>query len=253
MSYLWNWWGWSTPGLPPQFAGLGGAIEIAAPTDTNAETSGTGALIPYNVNTQSTRQRTWDGQDKTIRDDVSWVKGNHLFQFGGLFQRNVDYFSRTDNGTTISNQIVYQIASQSIGFTNFFPSSLPSNAAMRTSYSNLATGVLGLVGFTQVLYPRAGSDLTLLPLGTRAQVRSTIKTYNAYGGDTWRMSPTFTLSYGVGYAVETPPVEEQGRQVALVYQDGSLVHAGDFLAKRKAAALAGQAYAPILGFETHQS
>ena len=253
VSYLWNWWGWSTPGLPPQFAGLGGAIEIAAPTDTNAETSGTGALIPYNVNTQSTRQRTWDGQDKTIRDDVSWVKGNHLFQFGGLFQRNVDYFSRTDNGTTISNQIVYQIASQSIGFTNFFPSSLPSNAAMRTSYSNLATGVLGLVGFTQVLYPRAGSDLTLLPLGTRAQVRSTIKTYNAYGGDTWRMSPTFTLSYGVGYAVETPPVEEQGRQVALVYQDGSLVHAGDFLAKRKAAALAGQAYAPILGFETAQN
>ena len=105
LSYLWNWWGWTTPGLPPQFAGLGGAVEIATPTDTNAETSGTGALIPYNVNTQSTRQRTWDGQDKTIRDDITWVKGNHLFQFGGFFQRNVDYFSRTDNGTTISNQM----------------------------------------------------------------------------------------------------------------------------------------------------
>src|SRR5262249_30304532 len=39
-------------------------------------------------------------------------------------------------------------------------------------------------------------------------------------------------------------------QVALVYQDGSLVHTDSFLAKRKTAALAGQAYAPILGFET---
>src|SRR5262249_32042321 len=44
-----------------------------------------------------------------------------------------------------------------------------------------------------------------------------------------------------------------GAQVALVYQDGSLVHTDDFLAKRKAAALAGQAYAPILGFETTQN
>ena len=250
LSYLWNWWGWTTPGLPPQVSGLGGAIEIADPTNSNAETSGTGALIPYNVNTQSTRQRIWDGQDKSIRDDVSWVKGNHLFQFGGLFQRNVDWFSRTDNGTTISNQIVYQIASQSIGFTGFFPTSLPNNTTMRTTYSNLASAVLGLVGFTQVLYTREGSDLSIQPLGKQSQVRSTIKTYNAYVSDTWRMSPTLTMSYGLGYSVETPPVEEKGRQVVLVYQDGTQVHMADFLAKRKAAALAGQAYAPILGFET---
>jgi hypothetical protein len=49
---------------------------------------------------------------------------------------------------------------------------------------------------------------------------------------------------------ETPPVEKNGAQVELVFPDGSLVHTDDFLAQRKAAALAGQAYAPILGFET---
>ncbi len=250
LSYLWNWWEWGTGGIPPQLAGLGGALEIASPTDTDAETSGTGALIPYNVNTQSVRQRTWDGQDKMIRDDLSWVKGNHLFQFGGFFQRNVDFFKRTDNGTSISNQIVYQIASKSIGFTGFLPINLPSNSTMQSSYSNLATEVLGLVGFTQVLYTREGSELAIQPLGKPSQVKSTIKTYNLYINDTWRMSPTFTLSYGLGYTVETPPVEEQGRQVVLVYQDGTPVRAADFLAKRKAAALAGQAYAPILGFET---
>jgi hypothetical protein len=249
-SYLWNWWQWGTGGIGPQLTGLGGALEIATPTDTDAETSGTGALIPYNVNTQSVRQRTWDGQDKMIRDDVSWVKGNHLLQFGGFMQRNIDFFSRTDNGTTISNQIVYQIASKSIGFTGFFPTSLPSNTAMRTSYSNLATAVLGLVGFTQVLYTREGAQLAIQPLGKQSQVKSTIWTYNAYINDTWRMSPTVTLSYGVGYTVEKPPVEEEGRQVVLVYQDGTPVRAADFLAKRKAAALAGQAYAPVLGFET---
>src|SRR2546427_6364726 len=253
LSYLWNWWGWGASGIPPQLTGLGGAVEIADPTNTDAETSGTNALIPYNVNTQSVRQRTWDGQDKMVRDDLSWGHGDHLFQFGGFFQRNVDFFSRTDNGTTISNQIVYQIASKSIGFGGFFPSSLPSSSAAQTTYSNLATAVLGLVGFTQVLYTREGAELALQPLGKQSQVRSTIKTYNMYFNDTWRMSPTLTLSAGVGYTVETPPVEEKGRQVTLVYQDGTPVHAADFLAKRKAAALAGQAYAPILGFETAQN
>jgi len=121
---------------------------------------------------------------------------------------------------------------------------------MRTSYSNLATEVLGLVGFTQVLYTRAGSNLTLEPLGTQSRVKSTIWTNNVYVNDTWRMSPTLTLSLGVGYTVETPPTEEQGRQVVLVYQDGTPVRAADFLNKRRTAALAGQAYAPILGFET---
>ena len=250
LSYLWNWWGWGTSGIPPQLSGLGGAVEIADPTNNDAETSGTNALIPYNVNTQSVRQRTWDGKDYMLRDDLSWVHGNHLFQFGGFVQRNVDYFSRTDNGTTISNQIVYQIARKSIDFTGFFPSTLPTTTSARNTYGNLATAVLGLVGFTQVLYTREGAELAIQPLGKQSQVQSTISTYNLYFNDTWRLSPTLTLSAGLGYTIEKPPVEDEGRQVVLVDESGTPIHAAEFLAKRKAAALAGQAYAPVVGFET---
>ncbi len=50
------------------------------------------------MNTQSIRQRFWDGQDKSIKDDLTMLKGNHLFGFGGSYQRNFDYHSRTDNG-----------------------------------------------------------------------------------------------------------------------------------------------------------
>jgi len=250
LSYLWNWWGWGTSGIPPQTSTLGGAVEIADPGNTDAETSATGALIPYNVDTQDVRQRTWDGKDYMIRDDVSWVHNNHLIQFGGFFQPNVDYFARTDNGTTISNQIVYQVASKSIVFTNFYPGNLPNNSTMRTSYGNLATAVFGLDGFNQVLYTREGANLAIQPLGQQSQVQSTIKTYNAYVNDTWRLSNNLTLSLGVGYTVEMPPVEEQGRQVVLVDQNGKPIHAAEFIAARKAAALNGQAYAPIVGFET---
>ena len=252
VSYLWNWWQWATANDPPQLPGLGGALEItAAGTSSNAESStntGLAALIPYNVNNQSTRQRVWDGQDKMLRDDMTWVKGNHVFQFGAQIQQNFNYHTRTDNGASSNNQVVYQIASGNISFTGFIPGSVPSS--QQSLYRNLASSVLGLVGLTQVIYTRTGSDLAIQPIGTQAVEQSTIKYYQGYFTDTWRWKSSITLNYGLSYAYETPPVEKNGAQVELVYQDGSLVHTDTFLAQRKAAALAGQAYAPILGFET---
>src|SRR6266576_528418 len=122
VSYLWNWWQWGTQNGPPQLAGLGGAQEIApAGTSGSPGTGGaeqTTALIPYNVNNQSTRQRVWDGQDKMLRDDLTWIKGNHLFQFGGNIQNNYNFHTRTDNGASINNQIVYTIVYNQINFGN---------------------------------------------------------------------------------------------------------------------------------------
>jgi hypothetical protein len=246
VSYLWNWWQWSTQNDPPQLAGLGGALEISPNNSSDPSTGeSTSALIPYNVNNQSTRQRVWDGQDKMLRDDVTWVKGNHLFQFGGQIQNNFNYHTRTDNGSTINNQIVYQIGFNQINFGG-----VPVSSGNAARYQNLAASVLGLVGLTQVIYTRTGSNLQIQPIGTLAQESSTIKYYSGYGADTWRLRPSLTLSYGLSYMYETPPVEANGAQVELVDQSGNLVHTDQFLAARKAAALAGQAYAPTLGFET---
>jgi hypothetical protein len=255
MSYLWNWWQWGTQNDPPQLPGLGGALEIA-PAGTAGSSESTAALIPYNVNNQSTRQRVWDGQDKMLRDDLTWVKGNHLFQFGGQVQKNFNYHTRTDNGSTINNQIVYQIASQNISFNacgggtaTCIPTAV-SAAGQSSLYTNLASSVFGLVGLSQVIYTRTGSSLTIQPIGTQAVESSTIKYYSSYFADTWRMRPGLTINFGLSYMYETPPVEANGAQVELVDASGNLVHTNQFLAARKAAALAGQAYAPILGFET---
>src|SRR5262249_20377680 len=110
-NYTRSFWQWGSANAPVQLPGLGGAVEIGGES--------TNALIPYNVNTQSVRQRFWDGQDKLLRDDLTWIKGNHLFQFGGSYQRNYDYHMRSDNGQGISNQIVYQVTSSGINFGNF--------------------------------------------------------------------------------------------------------------------------------------
>src|SRR5207245_10274209 len=143
----------------------------------------TSALIPYNVNNQSTRQRVWDGQDKMLRDDLTWVKGNHLFQFGGQLQNNFNYHTRTDNGSTINNQIVYQVAYNQIKFGTGCGSAgtsscIPSAVALASQsnmYQNLASSVLCLVGLTQVIYTRTGSNLAIQPIGTQAVDQSTIQ------------------------------------------------------------------------------
>src|SRR5439155_21254743 len=97
-----NWWQWSDAGDPPQLAGTSGALE---PFGESATTS----PVPYNVNTQNTRTRFWDGQDHMFRDDVTTLKGNHLFQFGGTYQHNFNWHQRTDNGGGINYYTVYQL------------------------------------------------------------------------------------------------------------------------------------------------
>jgi len=248
-SYLRQFWQWGTAQAPPQIAGLGGAVEIGPGDATSAES--TNALIPYNVNTQSIRLRFWDGQDKQVQDNVTMIKGNHLFQFGGSYQRNFYYHMRTDNGIGINNQIVYWLGHfGQLNFTNspYIPSTVPSS--QYRTYQNLYAEVLGIVAQSQVVYTRAGNDLALQPIGSVAFNQSIVPFYNFYFGDTWRMRPSLTLTYGLAWALEMPPYELNGKQVVLVDQSGQLLNYEDYIAQRRKAALAGQVYNPTIGFAT---
>lgn len=239
-SYLRQFWQWGSQNGPPQLPTLGGALEIGGESSS--------ALIPYNVNTQSVRQRFWDGQDKSIKDDLVTVKGNHVFGFGGTYQRNFDYHSRTDNGAGVNNQISY--LSTNAGFTNwanYIPSTVPSS--QYSSYETLYAETLGMLSSTQVMYTRAGQNLSLQPLGTAATDKSVIPSYSVYFYDTWHAKPSLTFTYGLGYNLEMPPYELNGNQVALVDANGQPVVTSDFIAQREKAALAGQSYNPQLGFE----
>jgi hypothetical protein len=240
-NYTRNWWQWGSSSDAPPPLGLGGTLEIGGESAN--------ALIPYNVNSQSVRQRFWDGQDKMIKDDVSWIKGSHLVQFGGMYSRNFDFHSRTDNGQGINNAIVYQSTPSNINFGNFtYPSTVPAN--QQSNFNTYYAYVLGFVSQSQLVYTRSGKDLALGPIGSSAFDQSIIPAYNLYLSDTWHIKPTVTLTYGISYNLEMPPYEINGKQVSLVDQNGKPVVASDYLNAREQAALQGQAYQPILGFST---
>jgi hypothetical protein len=241
-NYIRNYWEWASSGGAPQLPGLGGAVEIGGESSN--------ALIPYNVDTSSTRQRAWDGHDQYYRDDLNLLHGNHLFQFGGSYQRNFDFYTRNDNGIATDASLVYQIG-QGGGIAmpaSYLPAGLPANQV--TNWSNLYAEVLGLVSQPQVMYTRSGASLNLNPTGNPISIHAIVPSYNLYFGDTWHIKPSFTLSYGLGYTIEMPPYELQGKQVTLVDSTGNAMSLSSFLGQKERAALAGGVYEPTIGFAT---
>lgn len=236
------WWQWASSAAPPQLPGLGGALEIGGES--------TQALIPFNVNNQNTRQRFWDGHDFQYKDDLTWVHGSHVIQFGGNYGRNFDYHQRNDNGQGINTSPVYQIGSGSgISYSaDTQPVGLPTSQVGR--WNNYYSEVLGIVNQPQQLFTRTGANLTLNPVGTPMFDKSTIDFYNLYVTDSWHIKPTLTLTYGLGYQVEMPPVEQNGKQVELVDPSGHPINFTNYFATKAAQALQGQVYNPVLGFAT---
>jgi hypothetical protein len=239
-SFLRNYWSWSNPGGVTQFSQLGGALEPFGETATEV-------LAPYNVNTQSVRTRFWDGHDNFLRDDVTMLKGNHLFTFGGAYQRNWDYHQRSDNGGGINYQPTYQLGDSAGGGLVDFSATNPAGVT-KTTWARDSSAVLGIVTDSQIAYTRAGNNLALNPPLTHAFDQSTIPYYNVYFSDSWHMKPSFTLTYGLGWTLEMPPTEAHGKQVELVDASGQQLDLATYLKQRESAALAGQVYNPSVGF-----
>jgi hypothetical protein len=245
-SYLRNAWEWGSFGDPAQFTSLAAALEPFGENHTEA-------LAPYNVNTQQTRTRFWDGKDHFFRDDVSWLKGSHFFQFGGQYQHNWNFHTRTDNGGGINYYPVYLLGNNgsngggTVDFSLLGPA-FGTGAPNGGTLSREAAAVLGVVTQSQQAYTRAGNTLQLNAPLVPAFDKVTIPYYNLYFGDSWRVKPTLTVSYGLGWTLEMPPVEDNGKQIVLVDANGKPIGTENYLNARKAAALAGQVYNPEIGF-----
>lgn len=268
-SFLRNWWQWGTRGGVNQFSNLGGALEIGGES--------TNALIPYNINTQSTRNRFWDGHDQTFRDDLTLIHGNHLFSFGGSVQHNWDAHGRNDNGGGIDAFNVYQIggSSGSVGASTgvVAPSAptadstgaacvsgcVPSSSS--APFLQLYEEVLGIVSQAQSMYSRQLPNLSLLPLGTPVVAHVKTDYYSGYFGDSWHFKPSITFTYGLSYLLQMPPFEQDGKQVMLVNQSDEPVYAAAYLKDKQNSALnptctgtidtptySCSIYNPILGF-----
>ena len=248
-NYTRNQWQWLRAGATPQLPGISGALEIGGETAS--------ALIPVNVDTQDARARLWDGHDYDYKDNVSWLKGTHLFQMGGEFLWEDWRFDRYDNVVGGLTQLVDNISSTGVSFTPDFQP-LPCTATQTAnclpngsigSWNGLYSELAGIVAATSVVATRTGSNLSLNPLGTPLHSNQTDPTYTAFFSDTWKIKPNLTLSYGLNYSLQMPPVDKNGVVSVPVDASGNPVAINTYLANVVNAANQGQVYNPTLAYD----
>src|SRR5581483_1122603 len=132
----------------------------------------------------------WFQANTTINfnDNLTWVKQNHTFKFGAFYQR-----SRKD-------QIAWGNSNGQYTFDNCATSADP-NACPSDSGMAYASALLG--------YFRSFDQSSTRPIGFFRYNQ-----FEFYGQDTWKVTPRFTLDYGMRFAW-IPPQYDARNQIAL--------------------------------------
>ncbi|MBX6359122.1 MAG: carboxypeptidase regulatory-like domain-containing protein [Acidobacterium ailaaui] len=142
-----------------------------------------------------------------IQDNLSWNLGRHSLSIGGTYK----WITETSNTVLDYNSYTIGLGGEVQGLdASMRPANLlrPSSTAQVT-YDSAFTAALGRVGSvaTTVNYDAAGNPL---PQGTGA--RQNYKYYQTlvYVSDSWKITPHFTLTYGLNYQYFSVPYETNG-------------------------------------------
>ena len=248
ISWFRHWWEWSTAAPFPQVAGTSMALDVGAESIAN---SSAGVLAePINIDTQNGRARTWNGKDTFIAQNMTWVQGRHTMQFGGTFRWQDIFHQRTDKvlGGLTTGPIAY--LGRSLSFMRLRADDRPPDLSGDevSRYDLLYANMMGIIERATQIATRDGE---LNPEGFTGAIQAnvTIYAYELYMQDIWRMNPSFTLTYGLNYQIQTPPSEADGRQTLVGYVDsGQPVYMSEYWTRRAEAARRGETYDPDIGY-----
>ncbi len=147
-----------------------------------------------------------------IRDDFNWEKGRHSFAFGGTFKYPSPHFSHYSDynspGIGLGGGVTGLTDGDPSGW-KFRPDDLDRNQSSLTIYDSAM--VFGLGRFENFggtwNYTASGA---VVPQGTGLQLKYQYYETEVYFGDTWKVTPALTISYGIRYNNYTVPYEVHG-------------------------------------------
>jgi hypothetical protein len=141
-----------------------------------------------------------------IGDDFTWVKGNHSMAFGGTFK----YITSQSNTKLDYNTYAIGLGGNVNGLTaSLRPAAIRGGTTAPLIYDNAFAFALGRVGAisSNFNYDNQGNPL---PQGTGDDRSYRYYQTQLYVGDTWKVFPSLTLSYGLNWQIFSVPYELHG-------------------------------------------
>lgn len=172
-------------------------------------------------------------------DDLSWVRGNHTWQFGAnvrsINNSRTSFSNAFDNAVT--NPSFYAGAGTTI--SNAINAFSPLASGQASLVQNAATAVLGR--FSQYTANFTfGHSGDLLTSGTPSVRNLATQEYEGYVNDSWKIRPNLTLNLGLRYSLSRPVYEKNG------FEAKPNISLSDYFARRLAAAKAGTDFTDAL-------
>jgi hypothetical protein len=150
-------------------------------------------------------------------NDTSWTKGKHTIQFGANWRFVTN--NRLSDGSNVSSAVTNAFWLVPAGIANTgtdldpavfgFPAVDPG---FGISYDFAAMALTGILSENNVNFSNDKTGTTITP---GALIPRHFKSYEAefYVQDTWRITPSLTLTGGIRYALLQPIYERTGNQV----------------------------------------
>ncbi len=143
-----------------------------------------------------------------FRDDFNWTKGAHQLSFGGTFKP-------IKTNSLLRNDYLFPtigLGGNTSTLNSFLrPTNLLNTTTAVGGYDTAFTFALGRVGTVSANYNYDNAGKAL-PFGTGAIRRYRYYQTEAYFGDSWKVNPSLTLTYGVRYQYYSVPFEAAGAQ-----------------------------------------
>jgi hypothetical protein len=155
-------------------------------------------------------------------DDFTWTKGKHTFQFG-VNDRYIFNTRQADNTLYKTASVTY--TSLAVGsIANQAGSSLdattagyaPIKSSFNSSYNNAIADVTGLItnAVEYFNFGVSGNSLVNLPTGTIPTRYYRSNESEFYAQDSFKVTPTLTVTGGLRYSYLGTPYESHGQEVA---------------------------------------
>jgi hypothetical protein len=210
------------------------------------------------VDTQRARHQAIYDSNKQYSDFLTWTKGKHTVVGGTNIRWLPTIHDRDDKVIGSVNSLVAALDGDhnfSIPGANRPPTcstTITTNCVASSDtgrWDRLYAASLGLVDNVGILTASDGK-LNPLPFGSTLVAHTTLRSYDFFWQDTWRMTPSFTMTYGISYGWQTTPQERDGKQALMVdaSNGNKFFTAKDYLGAKAAAAAAGNFYDPTIGY-----